>query len=99
MVADIWNHSAGETETNDLWSLLSSHSNQLVRSRLSKRPSLTKKGGNPSSFGWAWWHIPLLPELRRQAQVDPCEFETSLVFKESSRLISDTQIPSQKNYK
>ena len=34
--------------------------------------------------GW-WWHIPLIPALRRQRHVDLCEFEASLVYRASSR--------------
>ena len=29
--------------------------------------------------------MPLIPALRRQRQVDLCEFEASLIYKESSR--------------
>ena len=28
-----------------------------------------------------WWHRPLIPALGRQRQVDLCEFEFSLVYK------------------
>ena len=28
-----------------------------------------------------WWHMPLNPALRRQSQVDLCEFKASLVYK------------------
>jgi hypothetical protein len=31
-----------------------------------------------------WWHIPLIPVLRRQRQAGFCEFEISLDYKESS---------------
>jgi hypothetical protein len=31
-----------------------------------------------------WWHLPLIPPLRRQSQVDLCEFEASLVYIVSS---------------
>jgi hypothetical protein len=34
--------------------------------------------------GW-WWHTPKIPAHRRQRQVGICEFETSLVSKDSSR--------------
>jgi hypothetical protein len=27
-----------------------------------------------------WWHIPLIPVLRKPRQVDLSEFETSLVY-------------------
>ena len=33
----------------------------------------------------AWWHKPLISELRRQRQVDSCEFEDSLISIENSR--------------
>ena len=42
-----------------------------------------------SSFRWAWWHTPLIPELQRQANL--CEFEASLVYKVRSRTARDTQ--------
>ena len=33
-----------------------------------------------------WWCLmPLIPALRRQRQVDLCEFEASLVYRASSR--------------
>ena len=41
-----------------------------------------------TAFCWYarwWWHTPLIPALRRQRQVDLCELEASLVYKESSR--------------
>ena len=38
-----------------------------------------------------WWCIPLIPELQRQRQVDLCEFETSLVYRASSRIARATQ--------
>ena len=28
-----------------------------------------------------WWHMLLIPALRRQRQVDLCEFEAKLVYK------------------
>ena len=33
-----------------------------------------------------WWHTPLIPALGRQRQVDLCEFETSLVYRGSSKI-------------
>jgi hypothetical protein len=35
-----------------------------------------------------WWHVPLVPALRRQGQTDPGESEASLVYKETSRISS-----------
>jgi hypothetical protein len=29
----------------------------------------------------AWWHMRLVPALRRQRQVDLCEFEANLIHK------------------
>jgi hypothetical protein len=34
---------------------------------------------------WAWWHMPLIPALRRQRQTDLHEFEASLDYRASSR--------------
>lgn len=31
---------------------------------------------------WVWWHAPLVPDLRRQSQVDLCKSEASLVCKQ-----------------
>ena len=36
--------------------------------------------------------MPLIPTLRRQRQADLCEFEASLVYRESSRTSEATQI-------
>ena len=33
-----------------------------------------------------WWRMPLIPTLRRQRQVNLCEFESSLVYIDSSRI-------------
>jgi hypothetical protein len=33
------------------------------------------------------WHTPLVPALGRQRQVDLCEFEVSLVYRVSSRIV------------
>jgi len=35
--------------------------------------------------GWTWWPTPLILDLRKQRQADPCEFEASLVYRVSSR--------------
>ena len=32
-----------------------------------------------------WWRTPLIPALRRQKQADLCEFQASLVYRESFR--------------
>ena len=34
--------------------------------------------------GW-WWRTPLIPALKRQRQVDLCEFEASLGYRVSPR--------------
>jgi hypothetical protein len=39
----------------------------------------------------AWWHTPLIPALGRQRQIS--EFETSLVYKVSSRTARATEKP------
>jgi hypothetical protein len=39
---------------------------------------------NPKGAG-QWWHVPLIPALGRQRQVDFSECETSLVYRVSSR--------------
>ena len=36
-------------------------------------------------LGQAWWHRPLTPALRRQRQVDLCEFQASLGYTVNSR--------------
>jgi hypothetical protein len=36
-------------------------------------------------FGQERWGTPSIPALQRQRQVDLCEFEASLIYKESSR--------------
>ena len=38
-----------------------------------------------------WWHIPLIPALMRQRQVDLCEIEAGLVYKVSFRTARATQ--------
>jgi hypothetical protein len=35
---------------------------------------------------WVWWPRTLIPALRRQRQVDLCEFKASLVYIVSSRI-------------
>ena len=37
------------------------------------------------------WHMPLIPALGRQRQVELCEFEASLVYRVSSRIARATQ--------
>lgn len=36
-------------------------------------------------LGQAWWHIPLIPALRRERQADHCKSETKLIYTVSSR--------------
>jgi hypothetical protein len=38
-----------------------------------------------------WWIMSLIPEFRRQRQVDLCEFKAGLVYRISSRTARDTQ--------
>jgi hypothetical protein len=38
------------------------------------------------NFIQTWWYRLLMPALRRQKQVDLCEFKASLVYRESSRI-------------
>jgi hypothetical protein len=39
---------------------------------------------------WAWWYMPLIPALGKQRQVDLCELEATLVYKQASGLIIET---------
>ena len=39
-----------------------------------------------------WGHMLLIPALKRQREVDLCEFKTSLVYRENSRTAGATQI-------
>jgi hypothetical protein len=40
----------------------------------------------------AWWQqTPLIPALRRQKQVDLCEFKVNLVYRAISRIARTTQ--------
>ena len=38
-----------------------------------------------SKLSWVWWLRPLTPELRRQRQVNLCEFQVSKVYTVSSK--------------
>ena len=40
-----------------------------------------------------WWHMPLVPALRRQRQrqEDLCEFEVNVIYRVSSRTARATQ--------
>ena len=38
-----------------------------------------------------WWHTPLIPTLEKQREVDFCEFEVSLVYRENSRTARATE--------
>ena len=42
---------------------------------------LPKSVFNNKNRAGQWWHMPLLPALRRQRQADLCKFEASLVYK------------------
>jgi hypothetical protein len=46
----------------------------MVRPCLQKTPKTS----------WAYRHVPLVPAVGRQRQVDLCEFQISLVYTESS---------------
>jgi hypothetical protein len=37
---------------------------------ISERHVLQNSEDRKLKMGWAWWHIPLIPALRRQRQVD-----------------------------
>jgi hypothetical protein len=50
-----------------------------------------KKKGGGRKRARQWWHIPLIPALRRQKQMDLCKFEASLVYRVSSRTARATQ--------
>jgi hypothetical protein len=39
-----------------------------------------------------WWHMPLIPELRRQRQADCYEFEASIFYIESSRTVTQRNL-------
>ena len=39
-------------------------------------PTLSRK----AELAWQWWRSPLIPALRRQRQVELCEFKASLVY-------------------
>lgn len=40
-----------------------------------------------SQWWWKWWHMALLPALWRQRQTDLSEFEASLVYEVSSKIV------------
>jgi hypothetical protein len=40
--------------------------------------------------GARWWHISLIPALRRERQLELCEFEASLDYRESFSTAKDT---------
>ena len=46
-----------------------------------------------------WLCRPLIPALRRQRQVDLCDFKASLVYIASSRQVRTTQQTNTKNIK
>jgi hypothetical protein len=43
------------------------------------------------NYARQWWYMPLIVALRRQRQVDLCEFEASLAYKVSSRMARATE--------
>jgi hypothetical protein len=52
----------------------------------------TWKGlGNMEKTGWAWYYTSLMAALRRQRQMDLCEFEASLVYRVSCSTARTTQ--------
>lgn len=53
---------------------------------ISKVKNKTKK----KKQGRVWWHTALIPALRKQGQVDRCEFETKLVYIVGPRTARDT---------
>ena len=44
-----------------------------------------------------WWHMPLILELRRQA--DLCEFEASLVYRTTRAVTEELYLEKQTNKK
>jgi hypothetical protein len=46
----------------------------------SKKRKEKKKKEKRHRQSQPWWHVPLIPALRRQRQEDLCEFEASLVY-------------------
>ena len=42
---------------------------------------LTNEFNQSYLVSWGWWRTPSIPALRKQKQVDLCEFEASLVYK------------------
>lgn len=45
------------------------------------------------NFARQWWLMPLIPAVGRQRQVGYCEFEDSLVYKESSSVARAVRQP------
>ena len=46
-----------------------------------------------------WWHLLLIPALKRQRQVDLCEFEVSMVYIMGSRTVKATKRNGLENKK
>jgi hypothetical protein len=67
-----------------VFSLSKHKTNKQTNNTKNKNPeNKNKKSKKQKSI--RWWYMPLIPALERQKQVDLWEFETSLVYRTSSR--------------
>jgi hypothetical protein len=59
-------------------------------SKKKQKQKQKKEFGLMTSFiyfplSWAWWHLPLIPALRRQRQVNLSKFKASQVYRANSK--------------